>query len=104
MKRLFLGLLSSFLLTFAACGTNKDEPQFQVHGNIEEFERFLTEIQPSEDPWTEEELQTYESYLQPKEFEHVFDKLEIYDLIESKESPRTITAQQAAEDVTLAFQ
>ena len=104
MKRLFLGLLSSFLLTFAACGTNKDEPQFQVHGNIEEFERFLTEIQPSEDPWTEEELQTYESYLQPKEFEHVFSKEEIQDLVKQKKTPLTVTAAQAAEDVTLTFQ
>lgn len=104
MKRLFLGLLSSFLLTFAACGTKEAETPLQSHGNIEDFERFLTEIQPLETPWTEEEIQTYESYIQPREFEHIFSKEEIQDLVKQKSTPVTITATQAAEDVTLTFQ
>ena len=103
MKRLFLGFLSFFLLTFAACGSKEIELPPYGQGNIEDFEQFLAEIQPQENPWTEEELRTYESYLQPKEFEHVFSEEEIRELIKSKKNPKTVTAQQAAEDVTLAF-
>ncbi len=104
MKRLFLGVISFFLLTFAACGSKETELPPYGQGNKEEFEQFLTEIQPQEDPWTEEELQTFESYLQPKGFEHVFSEEEIQELVKSKKNPKTVTAQQAAEDVTLAFE
>ena len=104
MKRLFLGLFSFFLFTFAACGLKETELPPYGQGNKEEFEQFLTEISPQEEPWTEEEIQTYESYIQPKEFEHVFRKEEIQALTESKKNPKTVTAQQAAEDVTLIFE
>ena len=104
MKRLFLGLLCTFLLTFAACGSKEAALPPYGQGNKEEFEQFMTEIQPTEDPWTEEELQTYESYLQPETFEHVFSEEEIQELVNSKKIPKTVTAKQAAEDVTLAFE
>ena len=104
MKRLFLGLLSFFLLTFAACGSKETGLPPYGQGNIEDFEQFLTEIQPQEDPWTEEELQTYESYIQPRDFKHAFSKEEIQELAKSKDNPKTVTPQQAAEDVTLAFE
>ena len=104
MKRFFLGLLSFFLLVFSACGAKKDEPSHQAQGTIEDFECFLTKIQPQEIPWTEEELQTYESYLQPKEFEHIFSKEEIQNFTKRNGTPNTVTAQQAKEDVTTAFQ
>ncbi|MBR2409355.1 MAG: hypothetical protein IKB07_10435 [Lachnospiraceae bacterium] len=104
MKRLFLGLLGFFLLAFAACGSKEPELPPYGQGNKEEFEQFLTEIMPQEDPWTEEELQTYESYLQPKGFEHVFSEEEIKELFKSKKNPKSVTSQQAAEDVTLAFE
>ncbi len=104
MKRLFLGLLSFFLLTFAACGSNKTGLPPYGQGNKEEFEQFLTEIQTQEEPWTEEELQTFESYLQPKGFEHIFSEEEIQELVKRKRNPETVTPQQAAEDITLAFE
>lgn len=104
MKRLFLGLFSFFLFTFAACGLKETELPPYGQGNKEEFEQFLTEISLQEEPWTEEEIQTYESYIQPKEFEHVFRKEEIQALTESKKNPKTVTAQQAAEDVALTFE
>lgn len=103
MKRLFYALFSFFLLTFAACGSKETELPPYGQGNKEEFEQFLVEIEPQEDPWTEEELQTYESYLQPKNFEHIFSEEEIQELVKSKKCPKTVTPQQAAEDVTLAF-
>ena len=104
MRRLFFGLLSSVLLTFAAFGTKGTEHLSPAQGNREEFEHFLTEIQPQEEPWTEEELKIYESYLQPKEFEHIFSKEEIQNLVKQNNTPLTITTAQAADDVTLAFQ
>ena len=103
MKRLFYAFFSFFLLTFAACGSKETDLPPYRQGNKEEFEQFLTEIEPQEDPWTEEELQTFESYLQPKGFEHIFSEEEIQALVKSKKCPKTVTPQQAAEDVTLAF-
>ena len=103
MKRLFYAFFSFFLLTFAACGSKETDLPPYGQGNKEEFEQFLTEIEPQEDPWTEEELQIYESYLQPKNFEHIFSEEEIQALVKSKKCPKTVTPQQAAEDVTLAF-
>ena len=103
MKRLFLGFLSFLLLTLAACGSKETELPPYGQGNKEDFEQFLTEIAPQEDPWTEEEIQTFESFLQPKGFEHVFSEEEIKDLMKYNGAPETVTVQQAAEDVTLAF-
>ena len=103
MKRLFWGMLCAFLLTFAACGSKETGLPPYGQGNKEDFEQFLTEIQPQEEPWTEEEIQTYESYLQPKEFEHAFSEAQIQDMIEWNGTPESVTAQQAAEDVMLAF-
>ena len=81
MKRLFLGFLSFLLLTFAACGSKETALPPYGQGNKEEFEQFLTEIEPQEDPWTEEELQTYDSYLQPETFEHTFSEEEMQELL-----------------------
>lgn len=103
MKRLFLVFLSFLFLTFAACGSEDPALPPYGQGNKEEFEQFLTEIEPQEDPWTEEELQTYESYLQPETFAHVFSEEEMQELLKKKKSPKTVTASQATEDVTLAF-
>lgn len=104
MKRLFWGVLCSVLLALAACGGKETELPPYASGDKKEFEQFLAEIQPREEPWTEEELQTYESYLQPKEFEHVFGEEEIKDLMKKNVSPKSVTGRQAAEDVTLAFE
>ncbi len=104
MKLLLFGLLSFFLLTFAACASKETAQPPYAQGNKEEFDRFLTEISPQETPWTEEELQTFESYLQPKEFEHLFSEEEIQELAKRKINPKTVTAQQAAEDVNLPFE
>ena len=90
MKRLFWGMLGFFLLTFAACGSKEIELPPYGQGNKEDFEQFLTEIQPQEDPWTEEEIQTFESYLQPKGFEHVFSEEEIRELVKSKKNQRPL--------------
>ena len=103
MKRLFLGFLSFLFLTFAACGSKDTALPPYGQGNREDFEQFLTEIEPKEDPWTEEELQTYDSYLQPETFAHVFSEEEIQELAKRKKNPKTVTAQQTVEDVTLAF-
>lgn len=103
MKRLFLGFLSFLLLTFAACGSEETALPPYGQGNKAEFKQFLTEIEPQEDPWTEEELQTYDSYLQPETFEHTFSEEEMQELLKKKNSPKTVTASQATEDVTLAF-
>ena len=104
MKRLLIGLLCAFLLAFTACGTKETKLPPYGQGNKEEFEQFLTEIRPQEDPWTEEELQTYESYLQPETFDHIFSEEEIQELVKSKKIPKTVTTKQAAEDVTLTFE
>ena len=103
MKHLIIGGLCLILLSFAACGTKETEQQDKAHGDAKDLERFLAEIEPQEDPWTEEELETYKSYLQPLKYAHLFSKEEIKELVAYKETPKTITSLQATEDVTLAF-
>lgn len=104
MKRLFLACIGAVMLTCASCGSKDTGQPAAVQGNEEEFKHFLTENQPQDEPWTEEEIQTFESYFQPKEFEHIFSEDEIQELTEDNQTPRNVNAQQAAEDVTLAFQ
>lgn len=104
MKRMICGFLCSLLLILAACGSKKNGQPPEPQGNREEFEQFLTVIGTQEEPWTKEELQTYVSYLQPSRFEHAFGTEEIQELAKSKKSPETVTVQQAAEDVNLAFE
>lgn len=104
MKRIIIGLLCAFLPVLTACGLKGPELPPYGQGDREEFDRFLEEICPREEPWTEEEIQTFESYVQPKGYEHVFSEEEIKELMKCNGVPETVTVQQAAEDVTLAFE
>ena len=77
MKRVFLVLVFLVLLAATSCGSKETGQTTAARGNKEEFNQFLTEIGQQEEPWTEEEIQAFEAYVQPKEYEHVFSEDEI---------------------------
>ncbi len=104
MKRVFVILTVLVLLAVTSCGSKETGQTTVARGNKEEFNHFLTEIRQQEEPWTEEEIQAFEAYVQPKEYEHMFSEDEIKVLMEKKEVRKTVTSKQAAEDIELAFQ
>ena len=104
MKRFFLGIISLILMTLTACGAEISASDSGKYADTEGLERFLEEIQPEEEPWTEEEIAEYESYLQPDTFKQIFNREQVESFWTQKEVQETVTAKQAAEDVNLAFQ
>ncbi|MBR6536979.1 MAG: hypothetical protein IKT67_07235 [Lachnospiraceae bacterium] len=104
MKRIFFGLVSLLFLTFAACGAKEIPQNTGPYGGSDGLDLFLKEVQPDAEDWTTEERREIKTYLQPETFEHVFTLEEIQELKEERKSVRSLSAEQAAEDVTLAFQ
>ena len=93
MKRVFVILTVLVLLAVTSCGSKETGQTTVARGNKEEFNHFLTEIRQQEEPWTEEEIQAFEAYVQPKEYEHMFSEDEIKVLMEEKEVSKTVTSK-----------
>ena len=74
MKRVFVILTVLVLLAVTSCGSKETGQTTDARGNKEEFNHFLIEISQQEEPWTEEEIQAFEAYVQPKEYEHMFSE------------------------------
>ncbi len=104
MKRILLGLMSLILLSFAACGTKEIPQNTGPYGGTDGLDLFLSEIQAKPTLWTNEEKEEFKSYLQPETFEHVFTLEEIQELKTERDSVESLSAEQAAEDVSLTFQ
>ena len=104
MKRILLGMMSLVLLTFAACGTKEIPQNTGTYGSADGLDLFLSEIQSETIPWTNEEIEEFQSYLTPETFEHVFTLEEIGEIKKPIDSVKSLSAEKAAEDVTLTFQ
>jgi len=104
MKRTIFSLICLILLTFAACKTEDNVGNDGPYGSADGLERFLTEIQPVKEPWTEKEKEKHVSFLQPEQSEHIFSKAQIEEFLLQKDVPETLTVEQATEDVNQAFQ
>lgn len=104
MKRILLGMMSLVLLTFAACKANEMPQNTGVYGGADGLDLFLSEIQTETTRWTPEEKEEFQSYLTPETFEHVFTLEEIQELKTERNSVISLSAEKAAEDVTLTFQ
>lgn len=104
MKRIFLGLICLLFLTFAGCGAKEIPQNTGPYGGSDGLDLFLKEIQTDTESWTTEERREIKTYLQPETFEHVFTVEDIQELKTERDSVESLSAKQAAEDVTLAFQ
>ena len=104
MKRIFFGLVSLLFLTFAACGAKEIPQNTGPYGGTDGLDLFLKEVRPDAEDWTTEERREIKTYLQPETFEHIFTVEEIEELKVKRKTVKSISAEQAAEDVTLAFQ
>ena len=104
MKRILLGIMSLVLLTFAACKANEIPQNTGPYGGTDGIDLFLSELQTETTRWTPEEKEEFQSYLTPETFEHIFTLEEIQELKTERNSVISLSAKEAAEDVTLTFQ
>ena len=104
-KRLIGGFLAVLMLVLTACSPVTVEEPAPTYRDADGFQRFLEEIQPSTQSWTEQEKEQFMSWLQPEQISQNFTEAEIADfLVRETEVPDTVTVQQAAEDVRAAFE